>query len=1261
MQNGIQTPKQALNPAFLKQKPNRAEIEVFKKEFASLLERINLKETEEFHKNLMKDFLNAVYYKNQHYINTKGRADLVIHNGTTSDSPVGVLIEMKSPINKAEMVTKENLNVKSFQELVLYYLRERKTSKNLELRYLIITNIYEWFVFDARNFEDVFGDNTKLEKQFTEFENKTSAAKTTDTFYKEIAAPAIENVLDKIQYTHFDIREYEETLRNANTEDDKQLIAMYKFLSPIHLLKLPFANDANELNHEFYAELLHIMGLEEVKRGAQKFIERKKEGSRDSGSLLENAIERIEIKGKSQNVDAEPFDIALNLTITWINRILFLKLLEAQIVKYNSPPEGGLRGTDFAFLSPEKLHDYNDLDMLFFSVLAKTETERKPALQAKFSHVPYLNSSLFEMTEIEDKTICIDSLDNNIFIDLHPKSVLHGRGNAGVAPTMRPLEYLLRFLDAYDFSSEGSEEIQEENKPLISASVLGLIFEKINGYKDGSFFTPSFITMYMCREAIPKAVIQKFNDAKGWNCQTISDLYNKIDTIAEANRIFNSIRICDPAVGSGHFLVSALNELIRIKSELGILVDKTGKRLRDYHITIENDELIVTDSESGIFQYHPQNLESQRVQETLFFEKQTLIENCLFGVDINPNSVQICRLRLWIELLKHAYYKQPPKSPSGGRGALETFPNIDINIKHGNSLMSRFNLHDKFTGTSGMEHTVKRETQKYKNAVLLYKSTTDKATKQEYVRQINEIRTIFLQLNDAKNDKDYAELKQAENELFLQTHGSFAEFQDETWQQRTAELTQKAATLDKIYKDKVRASFEWRFEFPEVLNDDGDFVGFDLVIGNPPYLKEGRAEKSVFDGLRDSIYYQGKMDLWYLFVCFGMSLLKENGILSFIATNNWVTNEGASKMRNYIIENTKILQLVDFGSFMVFDSASIQTMVMSFLNQKCDKYSFDYRKLAGVSKYSDVLDLLDKKPNTKATYLHPTVVCENYRDKFLTFNADDSIFEKIAKDAVYLEDKEIAQGIVPNPDVVNNKNIWKISQTNLQKFNIKVGDGVFVVGKDKFTNCLDDEIKYIKPLYEPSEIEKFHIKPSKSNILYITKNNFLNDAPNILKHLVKYKDIMEDRRENQNEKLDFYHLHWSRDSSFFEQGEKILSVRKCTKPTFAYTKEECYVMMAVNIIKTKKCNLKYLLGLLNSSLIAFWLKNKGKMQGDNYQLDKEPLMQIPIKIAEKQEPIIALVDKILAAKSANPAADTLEWEKEIDALVYELYGVTNLF
>ena len=156
-----------------------------------------------------------------------------------------------------------------------------------------------------------------------------------------------------------------------------------------------------------------------------------------------------------------------------------------------------------------------------------------------------------------------------------------------------------------------------------------------------------------------------------------SVLFNGEDVL-KANEIINSLHICDPAVGSGHFLVSALNEMIAVKNDLKILQDRDGKRLKEYQVEVVNDELIVTDEEGELFEYNPSNKESQRIQETLFHEKQTIIENCLFGVDINTNSVKICRLRLWIELLKNAYYKNATE--------LETLPNIDINIKCGNEL-----------------------------------------------------------------------------------------------------------------------------------------------------------------------------------------------------------------------------------------------------------------------------------------------------------------------------------------------------------------------------------------------------------------------------------------------------------------------------------------------------------------------------------------------------------------------------------------------
>ncbi|HLO87146.1 MAG TPA: type II restriction endonuclease, partial [Nostocaceae cyanobacterium] len=661
-------PREALNKAFLKVSPLRNEIENFKKNLTDLIDKINEAESEEFHKNLIVDFLKNTLYGESYFINTKKRNDLVIHNSKNAKSSVGVILEFKNPNNKAEMLKVNNLNTKALQELVLYFLRGRLIEKNTEIKYLIATNVYEWFIFDAQLFDSLFKENTTLVKQFTDFEAGRLTSKKTDFFYQEIAQPAIAKVEDRIRFTHFDIRQYQKYLKLGKNADDNKLIPLFKLLSPEHLLKLPFTNDSNNLDKGFYSELLHIIGLAEIREGGKKLIQRKKESDRNLGSLIENAINQLDSLDKisclekpeqfGETYQEQLFNLSLELAITWINRILFLKLLEAQLIRYH---KSDYNPQNWGFLNLHKVQNYDDINTLFFSVLARKPQERNQNLQQIFAHVPYLNSSLFEPTEREQATIFISNLRNEN-LEIYPGTILKDSTGKKRTGEINALEYLFEFLNAYNFSSESGEEIQEENKRLINASVLGLIFEKINGYKDASFFTPGFITMYMCRETIRRAVIQKFNDVKGWNCENLDDLYDKIEDKQEANQIINSLKICDPAVGSGHFLVSALNEIIAIKSELKILLDRQGKRLKEYTFEVVNDELIIT-YEDGLFEYNPKNQESQRVQETLFHEKQTIIENCLFGVDINPNSVKICWLRLWIELLKNAYYKTSLLTP----------------------------------------------------------------------------------------------------------------------------------------------------------------------------------------------------------------------------------------------------------------------------------------------------------------------------------------------------------------------------------------------------------------------------------------------------------------------------------------------------------------------------------------------------------------------------------------------------------------------
>ena len=727
----------------------------------------------------------------------------------------------------------------------------------------------------------------------------------------------------------------------------------------MHLLKLPFQNDSNSLNKKFYAELLHILGIEEKKENNKIVIVRKAVGRRNEASLLENTINQLDAEDclrKAPNIaiygstqEERLFNVAMELCITWINRILFLKLLEAQMLKYHNGEQC------YKFLSIQKIRDFDDLNTLFFQVLARSVNQRTASILKDFEYVPYLNSSLFEVTELESNTIKINSLSQRSELPLFTNSVLINRKEKQQFSSLPTLNYLFAFLDAYNFASEGSEEVQEEAKTLINASVLGLIFEKINGHKDGSVFTPGFITMYMCREAVVNTVLTKFNNFYNWHCKSIADLYNQIDDIPQANQLINSITICDPAVGSGHFLVSALNELIRLKYELGILVDSEGKRIKksDYTFCIENDELIVTDADNNLFSYNPLNEESRRIQETLFKEKKTIIENCLFGVDLNPNSVKICRLRLWIELLKNAYY-----TAESDYKELETLPNIDINIKCGNSLVHRFDLTDSIK-------SVLKETgisiSQYRNAVSKYKNAQDKAEKWELDSMIAEIKSKLTTEIGAKDPKKLKLNKRKAELMNLLAPQLFemSKKEQKDWQKRVDTVKKEIAELESYFEEinsnKIYlGAFEWRIEFPEVLDADGNFIGFDCVIGNPPYiqLQSMGTDADVLERMKYKTYVRTG-DIYCLFYEQGMNLLKPNGCLCYITSNKWMRAGYGKELRQYFIAKTNPVLLIDFAGIKIFDAATVETNILI-----AKKESYTQNTLACIISNTDDLNKL---------------------------------------------------------------------------------------------------------------------------------------------------------------------------------------------------------------------------------------------------------------------------------------------------------------
>ncbi|HFJ1677162.1 TPA: Eco57I restriction-modification methylase domain-containing protein [Campylobacter coli] len=1250
--------KEFLNPYYRKKPILEAELNEFikaLKDYKTSLEN-NLKNNED---SLVANALSK-FFENLHFeceIKSIHKGNSGIDLALKKDKQIQVIVEAKLPHSK-EFFSQSKPNCKALHECILYYLRERK-ALNSSLKHIIITDFYRFYIFKADLFEELFNKNKYFKEAFENFESKNSLFKgNTDEFYKECEKLlSSEKYLDSI--TRKDLFD-EPSLKGVFIdikpilEQEKpsfsKLKPLFKIFHKDFLLSEFNPNDANSLNNAFYKELLYILGLYESKQNSKLIITKSEESKEEQGTFYT----AINSKLKEEN-----FETILKLLILWLNRILFLKLIESNLVRFNDDK-------NLKFLNFKKIPDFDKLSELFFEVLAKEKSTRK---KSEFAYLPYLNSSLFEKQNIEN-TLEISSLSNDLKLFYYKNTVLKDDKCKAKKGQVRLLEYLFEFLDSFDFGSDDEQSEILSQKELISSSVLGNVFEKLNGYKEGSFYTPSFITSYMCKESITKVVLDKFNAQFDLDAKNISELrksLRKEDKKAQ-KELLNSIKICDPAVGSGHFLVSALNVMLSIYDELNLFDE-------EFYLEVQNDEILITNHKGEFIEYKRPSTPKDKahlIQQELFHTKKDIIENNLFGVDINPNSCEITKLRLWIELLKHSFYQS---FDDENYHDLKTLPNIDINIKCGNSLVSYFE-----TGKSLSHYpNIKERMSKYKRIVKDYKEGfyTDKNLIAKEIKNLQESFKNFC-LKD-KFNKEIKQLTNGANE-YSKKYGDFLadEHHDEkfksffsknmfefSFDEKVAikEFANLKKEYDNIFNLESNHPFEWRFEFPEILDDDGNFKGFDLIIGNPPYIKEAE-NKELFTNTKKLRTYQGKMDIWYHFVGRGFDILKNNGYLAFIATNNWVTNSGAKKLRNIVLEESQILSLVDFSSFMVFDSASIQTMIMSFQKTKPPKnYEFHFAKITTQTPiYEDALSLLKNEKTQNNEILSINLTPKKFIDKTLNFTKSDyeELFNKIQKyGKFYLEEREVAQGIVYPQENINKKSLEILGN------NFYLGQGIQKLTNEEVENLnlLKNEKILLKPIFESDNIQKYFVKRYNYFWVIYTNSSFKNpnsmdDYPNLKKHLDKFQNVITSDNKP-------YGLHRARDEKFFTGSPRIVALRKCVgEPKFSYVDFDCYVSATFYVIKTQRINVKYLTAILNSKLIAFWLKHKGKMQGNNYQIDKEPLLNIPIvtinsknqKIADE---LINLVDEILKAKEQDKNANTQELENKINSLVYKLYNLTE--
>ncbi len=1223
----------SLNKAYRQVPVDRALFDTFKIQLQNFYEQITVVNTEEKIKGDLMDLLKQTFYGKTYKVSPNGKIDCAIHLGNNIQDPVGVIFEVKMPGNISEMITRDDLNRKALQELLLYYLRERHSKKNIQLKQLVVTNIYEYFVFDAQEFERFFYSDKKLIKWFEEFSEGSLTSEKTDFFYKEIAAESISKVLDQITYTWFDIRKYEHCLITGN---DKRLIELFKFFSPEHLLKKRFQNDSNSLNTKFYGELLYIIGLEEIedRDSHKRIITRCRECERNHASILENAITILDSEDWLDNVkdrysfgkdrSEQLFSVALALTIGWINRILFLKLLEAQLVKYHKGDKS------YAFMSPSIIPDYDELNKLFFQVLAKRITDRSESINLKYGKVPYLNSSLFEISPLERQTIRISSLDNSE-LPLFNGTVLKN-GQKPRYTKLPTLTYLLEFLDAYNFASEGYEEVQEQSKTLINASVLGLIFEKINGHRDGSVFTPGAVTMFMSRECIQQTVVRKFNEEMGWNCKDYESLKNKdIEDYSKANSIVDSLRICDPAVGSGHFLVSVLNEIIRTKYDLGILIDDSGKRIKkqNYSIDVENDELLVSDEDGDLVSYIPGNQESQRIQETLFNEKRKIIENCLFGVDLNPNAVNICRLRLWIELLKNAYYTKESHYTE-----LETLPNIDINIKVGNSLLHRFDLGQDISEIlrkNGISISA------YRKAVSDYKNAHSKEEKREledYLRQIKGNIRTQISLNDPKLIRKSQLERELNNlmapQLFAISKKEQAQ-RDKQAKVLQTKISKIQAEVDEIRDNKIFVgAFEWRIEFPEVLDEDGRFVGFDCVIGNPPYIQFQKMGTDA-DALQKMNYetYERTGDIYCLFYEMGMRLLKPGALLSFITSNKWMRAGYGKSLRKHLSSNYNPTLLIDFANNRIFDSATVLVNILSLekVNNQGHTLSYSVEDDFDISKLSDYV---------QTHCLQSTFGIESWS---ILSDIERSIKKKVETVGIPLSewDVQIYRGI-------------------LTGYN-----DAFIISSEKrneiLANC-EDEVErertaaLIRPILRGRDIKRYGYEWADLWIIN-THNGVkgriprirIEDYPAVKAHIDQFWDKIKDRTDQGDTPYNLRNCAYLDDFS----RPKILWKRVGSIIRFSYD-EEGLLGLDSTCFATGK-HIQYLCCVLNSSMGHYLLNSAPRTGTGDLLISVQAVNPIRVPVINDGDEVFK---ELVGQFVSNPSS---ELDEKIDNIIFDLYGL----
>jgi adenine-specific DNA-methyltransferase len=857
---------------------------------------------------------------------------------------------------------------------------------------------------------------------------------------------------------------------------------------------------------------------------------------------------------------------------------------------------------------------HSTLEKLFFEVLNTPQEQRHKNIMPDADKIPFLNGGLFEP---------------------HKGDFYSGKPLYNLVIPDAWFEQFFEILEQYNFTIDENSTVDADVS--VDPEMLGRIFENLLAEVNpetgesarkatGSYYTPRTIVDYMVDQSLKQYLITKTKIDEDRIAALLSYEAPEV-TLGESEKgsiisALDDIKIIDPACGSGAFPMGILHKMLlvlqKIDPDLGIWLRNHLGRV-----------------EPGLFRDNL--LERIRNENWEYVRKLLIIQKSIYGVDIQTIAVEISKLRFFLSLIVDEQIDDLKEN----RG-VEALPNLEFKFVAANSII-------------GLPPMFDRQMDLGFGAA-------------EKIDKLKELRNQYL--------RSYGKEKEKIEGEFLRIRGELIEHNIKTRGKDT--FTLQLASWNPFSNEKS----DW-FDPDWMFGIENEF---DIVIANPPYLGES-GHKEIFRYTKQGTlkdFYQGKMDIFYFFFHLALNIGTNDGQVAFITTNYYPTATGAKKLRQDLKSRTSIQQLINFNELKIFESAQGQHNMITILSKRYDDNinaltcATERDGIATPQILQSILSWQDEQTRYYLVTQKDLYESQEYYIRLTGAGKTESnhlqiLLYKIKSLGQPLDTFcMINQGVVSGCDYVSSRNMMKLEN----KSNIQSGDGIFVFDleheedREVIKSFSDKERKLLKPFFKNTDTKPYWCKlKANKYLLYLDRHySAIDQYPNIKKHLDKFYPILVDRREVQTKRIKYFQLQWPRVESIFT-GPKITVPYRSEINSFAYNESEWFCRSDSYVITSKDSGveLKYILALLNSKLYYVWLYHKGKRKGETLELFQVPLSEIPIQKISKtdQNPFISIVDKILSItkdedcpNSPNKQALVEEYERQIDKMVYELYGLT---